>query len=120
MTDTSASHCTSRTPNPTLHWTGVAILTAIAPLVLIGAWLFLRYVDRAEERKAAQLAVTCKCPTCDDRTLVWNGERWMAHVLYGDKTEKHLAGYTLRCSRCNGAFQFTAAGEVHEPATGAA
>jgi hypothetical protein len=100
-------------------WSNVVILTAIvAPLVLIGAWLFLRHVDRATEGEATKLAAKCKCPKCSELTLKWDGELWGEDVLYDDR-EDHFSGYTLKCSRCYGQYQFTASGEVYVPATGA-
>jgi hypothetical protein len=105
-------------PHP--MWSNVVILTAIvAPLVLVGAWLFLRHVDRTTEREAAELAAKCNCPACGELTLKWNGELWGEQVLYDDR-EDDFSGYVLTCSRCSGKFQFTAAGKVHVPATSAA
>ena len=98
----------------------VAILaTIVAPLVLIGAWLFLRHVDRGTEREATRLAAKCRCPNCGELTLKWDGEFWTENVLYDDR-EAHFGGYTLKCSRCKGQYPFTAAGQVHVTTTGAA
>src|SRR5687767_8267243 len=91
---------------PRRMWWNIVILAAIiAPLVVIGAWLFLRHVDRATEREAMNLAAKCKCPACEELTLKWDGEHWVEDVLYDDDSEKHFTGYTLKCSRCNGQFQ---------------
>ena len=101
-------------------WSNVVILTAIvAPLVVTGAWLFLRHVDRATEREAGEVAAKCKCPRCEELTLKWNGEEWVEQVLYDDH-EEDFSGYVLTCSRCSKRFWFTAAGTVHVPANSAA